>query len=89
MMSELTAQDFLLEIMSGCKIKLTRKDAATCCHKLQQDWDGPYVIVKLLNDVVSRIRKLDNRFKVVYIDQLAPWNCDHSFNHGMDEDTEP
>ncbi len=27
------------------------------CPKLQQDWDGPYVILKPRNDVVYRIQK--------------------------------
>ncbi len=35
---------------------------------LQQDWDGPYMIVKPLNDVVYRIQKSGGSFKVVHMD---------------------
>ncbi len=54
------------------------------CPKLQQVWDGPYVIVKSLNDVVYRIQKPGG--KVVHMDRLAPWNGDHDSDHGLDED---
>ncbi len=43
MMFESTAQDFLWEIMFGCTTQLARKDTVP---SLQQDWDGPYVIIK-------------------------------------------
>jgi hypothetical protein len=40
--------------------------------KLQTKWEGPYVIVTKINDVVYRIRKLSNRkVSVVHIDRLA------------------
>ncbi len=41
------------------------------CPKLQQDWDGPYVIVKPLNDVMYRIQKSGGCFKVEHVDRLA------------------
>ncbi len=42
------------------------------CPKLQQDWDGPYVIVKPLNDMVYQIQKPCGHSKVVHVDWLAP-----------------
>ncbi len=77
---------FPLEIMFGCITQLCKKG---CCSKLQQDWDGPYVIVKPLNDIVYRIQKPDGRFKVVHMDRPAPWNGDHDSDHGLDEDAQP
>ncbi len=59
------------------------------CPKLQQDWDGCYVIVKPLNDVVYRIQKPGGRFKAVHVDRLAPWNGDHDSDLGLDEDAQP
>lgn len=42
--------------------------------KLQVPWDGPYVVLKTLNDVVVRIRKSPNsKPKVVHYDRLAPY----------------
>ncbi len=49
-----------------------------CWLKLQQEWNQPYVIVKSLDDVVYRILKPGDRFKVVYMDCLAPWKGDHN-----------
>ncbi len=56
---------------------------------MQQDWDGPYVIVKPLNDGVYWIQKSGGRFKVVHVDRLAPWNGDHDSDHGLDENVQP
>jgi hypothetical protein len=40
--------------------------------KLQSNWEGPYVIVKRLNDVVYCIRKSDRyKSKIVHLDRLA------------------
>ncbi|GFX34452.1 retrovirus-related Pol polyprotein from transposon 412 [Trichonephila clavipes] len=42
--------------------------------KLQSHWDGPYTILKLINDVVIRIRKSTNsKPRVVHYDRLAPY----------------
>ncbi len=58
------------------------------CFKLQQDWGRPYVILKL-NDVVCRIQKPSNQFKVIHVDWLASWNGDHNINHGTDKNAQP
>ncbi len=58
------------------------------CSKLQQDWYRPYVIVKPLNDVVYWMQKPGRWFKVVHVDQLAPWNGDYNSNHGLDKDAQ-
>ncbi len=55
---------------------------------MQQDWDGLYVIVKQLNNVVYRIQKPGGRFKVVNVDQLAPWNGDYNSDHELNEDAQ-
>ena len=44
--------------------------------KLQTSWDGPYKIIKRLNDVVYRIQKANSsrtKMKVVYIGRLAKY----------------
>ncbi|GFW17170.1 gypsy retrotransposon integrase-like protein 1 [Trichonephila clavipes] len=42
--------------------------------KIQSHWDGPYTILKLINDVVIRIRKSTNsKPRVVHYDMLAPY----------------
>ncbi|GFX90193.1 uncharacterized protein TNCV_2449681 [Trichonephila clavipes] len=42
--------------------------------KLQSHWDGPYTILKIINDVVIRIRKSTNsKLRVVHYDRLAPY----------------
>ncbi|GFU59506.1 retrovirus-related Pol polyprotein from transposon 412 [Trichonephila clavipes] len=42
--------------------------------KLQSHWDGPYTILKIINDVVIRIRKSPNsKPRVVHYDRLAPY----------------
>lgn len=42
--------------------------------KLQRNWEGPYTIMKKLNDVVFRIRKSPStKPKVIHLDRLAPF----------------
>ncbi|GFW57641.1 retrovirus-related Pol polyprotein from transposon 297 [Trichonephila clavipes] len=42
--------------------------------KLQSHWDGPYTILKIINDVGIRIRKSTNsKPRVVHYDRLAPY----------------
>ncbi|GFV94668.1 retrovirus-related Pol polyprotein from transposon 412 [Trichonephila clavipes] len=42
--------------------------------KLQSHWDGPYTILKIINDVVIRISKSTNsKPRVVHYDRLAPY----------------
>ncbi|GFX74189.1 retrovirus-related Pol polyprotein from transposon 412 [Trichonephila clavipes] len=42
--------------------------------KLPSHWDGPYTILKIINDVVIRIRKSTNsKPRVVHYDRLAPY----------------
>ncbi|GFT44687.1 retrovirus-related Pol polyprotein from transposon 412 [Trichonephila clavipes] len=42
--------------------------------KLQSHWDGPYTILKIINDAVIRIRKSTNsKPRVVHYDRLAPY----------------
>ena len=44
--------------------------------KLQQDWEGPYSVIKRINDVVYRIQKgARARMKVVHVDRLARYHC--------------
>ncbi|KAG8199260.1 hypothetical protein JTE90_003684 [Oedothorax gibbosus] len=45
--------------------------------KLQTFWEGPYTVVKQLNDVVYRIQKKPCKPKVVHCDKLAPYNSTH------------
>lgn len=45
--------------------------------KLTMSWEGPYVVIKKINDVVYRIRRRPNgRFKVVHTDRLAEFRSD-------------
>jgi len=45
--------------------------------KLQCNWEGPYLIVKKLNDVIIRIRKSPTaKPRVVHIDRLTPFKED-------------
>ncbi|GBM91463.1 hypothetical protein AVEN_52163-1 [Araneus ventricosus] len=48
--------------------------------KLQQNWEGPYTVVKKLNDVVYRVQRSPNaKPKVIHINLLAPYRAtDHS-----------
>ncbi|GBM13960.1 hypothetical protein AVEN_152386-1 [Araneus ventricosus] len=44
--------------------------------KLQQNWEGPYTVVKKLNDVVYRVQRSPNaKSKVIHINQLAPYQA--------------
>ncbi|GBM86428.1 Transposon Ty3-I Gag-Pol polyprotein [Araneus ventricosus] len=49
--------------------------------KLQQNWEGPYTVVKKLNDVVYRVQRSPNaKPKVIHINRLAPYRAtDHNF----------
>ncbi|GBM96741.1 hypothetical protein AVEN_134020-1, partial [Araneus ventricosus] len=41
--------------------------------KLQQNWEGPYTIVKKLNDVIYRVQRSSNaKPKVIHINRLTP-----------------
>jgi Integrase zinc binding domain/Integrase core domain len=43
--------------------------------KLQRDWEGPYVVVKKINDLVYRIRKHPNgKCRVVHLQRLAKFH---------------
>ena len=47
--------------------------------KLQRAWEGPYLIVKKINDVIYRISKIPNgKPKVVHQNRLAPFEGDHN-----------
>ncbi|GBM27384.1 hypothetical protein AVEN_250418-1 [Araneus ventricosus] len=48
--------------------------------KLQQNWEGPYTVVKKLNDVVYRVQRWPNaKPKVIHINRLAPYRAiDHN-----------
>ncbi|GBM66799.1 Transposon Ty3-I Gag-Pol polyprotein [Araneus ventricosus] len=48
--------------------------------KLQQNWEGPYTVVKKLNDVVYRVQRSPSaKPKVIHINRLAPYRAtDHS-----------
>lgn len=49
--------------------------------KLQSNWDGPYTVLKRLNDVVIRIQKSRNsKPRVVHCDRLSPY-----FGNSKDE----
>ncbi|GBM44292.1 hypothetical protein AVEN_23345-1 [Araneus ventricosus] len=42
--------------------------------KLQQNWEGPYTIVKKLNDVVYRVKRSPNaKPKSIHTNRLAPY----------------
>ncbi|GBN22650.1 hypothetical protein AVEN_237336-1 [Araneus ventricosus] len=49
-------------------------------HKLQQSWEGPYTVVKKLNDVVDRVQRSPKaKPKVIHINRLGPYRAtDHS-----------
>ena len=48
--------------------------------KLSRNWDGPYVVVKQINDVVVRIkRSRQAKPKVVHINRLKPYTSRESF----------
>ncbi|GFX23935.1 retrovirus-related Pol polyprotein from transposon 412 [Trichonephila clavipes] len=51
-----------------------RKGLSRLSPKLQSHWDGPYTILKIINDVVIRIRKSTNsKPRLVHYDRLAPY----------------
>ncbi|GBN94506.1 hypothetical protein AVEN_69454-1 [Araneus ventricosus] len=41
--------------------------------KMQQNWEGPYTVIKRLNDVVHRVQRSPNaKPKVIHINRLDP-----------------
>ncbi|GBM62523.1 hypothetical protein AVEN_157720-1 [Araneus ventricosus] len=48
--------------------------------KLQQNWEGPYTVVKRLNNIVYRVQRSPNaKPKVIHINRLTPYRAtDHS-----------
>ncbi|GBO00966.1 hypothetical protein AVEN_162914-1 [Araneus ventricosus] len=48
--------------------------------KLQQNWEGPYTVVKKLNDYVNRVQRSPNtKLKVIHINRLALYKAtDHN-----------
>ncbi|KAJ8912994.1 hypothetical protein NQ315_002871, partial [Exocentrus adspersus] len=51
--------------------------------KLQKSWEGPYIVVTRLNDVVYRIQKNPQaKMKIVHIDRLTPYQEPHP-NEGV------
>ena len=44
--------------------------------KLQKDWEGPYIVVTRINDVVYRIGKGPRLRKIVHLNRLAPYQGD-------------
>ena len=54
--------------------------------KLSRNWDGPYVVVKQINDVVVRIkRSRQAKPKVVHINRLKPYTGRESFDWFVDK----
>lgn len=48
------------------------------CPKFQSSWEGPYRIIKRINDVVYRIQKVPRgKFKVVHANRLSPFKDDN------------
>ncbi len=42
--------------------------------KLQRTWEGPYKVIKQINDLVYRIRRSPRtKLKVVHLDRLQPY----------------
>lgn len=59
------------------------------CPKLQTSWEGPYKVIKRLNDVVYRIHSCTQRrskMKVVHLERLAPY-ASKGFVSDRDEQT--
>jgi hypothetical protein len=51
------------------------------CPKLQPSWEGPFVILTRINDVVYRIQRHPRaKMKVVHLDRLAPYAGDNDQN---------
>lgn len=54
--------------------------------KLSRSWEGPYVVVKQINDVVVRIKKGPQaKPKVVHINRLKPYVGEESFGWFMEK----
>ena len=54
--------------------------------KLSRNWDGSYVVVKDINDVVVRMkRSRQAKSKVVHINRLKPYTDRESFDWFVDE----
>jgi hypothetical protein len=46
------------------------------CPKLQCNWEGPYIIIKKLNDVIFKIQKnKQSKPKIVHHDRLKPYTA--------------
>ncbi|KAJ8973583.1 hypothetical protein NQ317_011837 [Molorchus minor] len=46
--------------------------------KLQKTWEGPYTVIKRINDLVYRIQRGPRaKMKVVHLDRLAPYRRPH------------
>ncbi|XP_050519398.1 uncharacterized protein LOC126893360 [Diabrotica virgifera virgifera] len=61
------------------------KKRTGCSPKLQQFWEGPYLIVKKINDVIYRISKIPRgKPMIVHHNRLAPYEGDHD----VDEEVE-
>ena len=44
------------------------------CHKLKLKWEGPYLVLKKLSDVVCRIQRSKGaNLRVVHVDRLKPY----------------
>lgn len=57
------------------------------CPKLQRNWDGPYQVVKRINDVVYRICKVPRgKPKVVHFNRLAPYEGNDNESRGREEE---
>ena len=55
--------------------------------KLQPNWDGPYLVIKRISDVVYRIQSSKNRrskMKVVHLERLAKYR-ESSNNNDRDD----
>lgn len=47
--------------------------------KLQRSWEGPYEVIKRINDVIYRIKKTPNgKPRVVHFDRLSPYSGDNN-----------
>lgn len=50
--------------------------------KLQKSWEGPYTIIKRINDVVYRIQKNPRtKMKVIHVDRIVPYIGDDRVDH--------
>ncbi|KAJ8971655.1 hypothetical protein NQ317_009216, partial [Molorchus minor] len=46
--------------------------------KLQKSWEGPYTVIKRINDLVYRIQRGPRaKMKVVHLDRLVPYRRPH------------